>query len=255
MTLSARGLSARYGHGPLVLHDVDLDVAPGETVGVCGPSGSGKSTLARILALLHEPSTGSLTVDGTHVRRWGLAAPAALRRRTGVVFQSPRASVDPRFDLHAVIAEPLTSGHRRARGAVVDELAASTGLAPELLARRAHQVSDGQLQRACLARAIATTPAVLVCDEMTAMLDASSTAQLVHEVRRWQTRTGAAVVAVSHDTGLLQRWADRVLVLDAGRLSGDQAVDAGRRLATAAGEAGRQPSAAQRMSGNRALPC
>lgn len=224
MSLRARGLSARYGRGPLVLQGVDLDVAPGETVGVCGPSGSGKSTLARVLSLLHEPSAGTLQVDGTEVTRWGLAAQSALRRRTGMVFQSPRASVDPRQDLRAVIAEPLRLGPRgqRPRDVTgrVDELADSVGLAGALLSRRPHQVSDGQLQRACLARAVATGPAVLVCDEMTAMLDASSTARLVHEVRDWQTRTGAAVLAVSHDAALLRRWADRVVVLEEGRTPG-----------------------------------
>lgn len=224
MSLRARGLSARYGRGPLVLHGVDLDVAPGETVGVCGPSGSGKSTLARVLSLLHTPTAGSLEVDGTEVTRWGLAAPAALRRRTGLVLQSPRASVDPRQDLRAVVAEPLLLGPRGQRprdvAARVAELAGSVGLAPGLLGRRPHQVSDGQLQRACLARAVATGPAVLVCDEMTAMLDASSTARLVHEVQDWQARTGAAVLAVSHDAALLRRWADRLVVLDAGRVRG-----------------------------------
>lgn len=223
MNVRARGLSARYGRGPLVLHDVDLDVAAGETVGVCGPSGSGKSTLARVLSLLHEPAAGSLTLDGTTVTRWGLSAPAALRRRTGVVFQSPRASVDPRQDLRAVIAQPLILAPRGERvpdmAARVDELAASVGLARSLLGRRPHQVSDGQLQRACLARAISTAPAVLVCDEMTAMLDASSTARLVHEVTAWQARSGAAVVAVSHDPALLRRWADRLLVLKDGRVA------------------------------------
>ncbi|MGJ7441756.1 ABC transporter ATP-binding protein [Aquipuribacter sp. MA13-6] len=222
MSVHARGLGARYGRGPLVLQDVDLDVAPGETVGVCGPSGSGKSTLARVLSLLHEPSAGSLTVAGTAVTRWGAAAPAALRRRTGMVFQSPRAAVDPRQDLRAVIAEPLLLAPRSERvpdvDARVDELAASVGLASGLLGRRPHQVSDGQLQRACLARAVATGPAVLVCDEMTAMLDASSTARLVHEVTAWQARSGAAVVAVSHDAALLRRWSDRLLVLREGRV-------------------------------------
>ncbi|WP_380165025.1 ABC transporter ATP-binding protein [Jannaschia sp. R86511] len=227
MSLRVRGVDARYGRGPLVLQGVDLDAAGGETVGVCGPSGSGKSTLARVLALLHEPAAGTVAVDGTDAVRWGLRAPARLRRRTGVVFQSPRASVDPRQDLRAVVAEPLLLAPRGERvpdvAARVSELAASVGLAEALLDRRPHQVSDGQLQRACLARAVSTDPAVLVCDEMTAMLDASSTARLVGEVRSWQARSGAAVVAVSHDAALLRRWADRLVVLDAGRVRQSEA--------------------------------
>ncbi|MGF1664588.1 MAG: ABC transporter ATP-binding protein, partial [Kineosporiaceae bacterium] len=216
MSLTATGVSARYGRGPLVLDGVDVSVAPGETVGVAGPSGSGKSTLARVLCLLHRPAGGSVSVDGTVVSRWGTAAPPGLRRRLGAVFQSPRASVDPRYPLREVVAEPLRLAGRGSRGGrrdvdeAVARLADRVHLAPELLRRRPHQVSDGQLQRACLARALALDPRYLVCDEMTAMLDASSTAQLVRLVRDWQAETGAAVVAVSHDRRLLARWADRV---------------------------------------------
>ncbi len=221
MSLTATGVSARYGRGPLVLDEVDLTVAAGETLGIAGPSGSGKSTLARVLCLLHRPAAGAVTVDGTPVRRWGVAAPPSLRRRFGAVFQSPRASVDPRYSLRAIIAEPLRLATRRTGSAAtveesVTRLADRVHLAPELLLRRPHQVSDGQLQRACLARALALDPTYLICDEMTAMLDASSTAQLVRLVRDWQADTGAAVLAVSHDQRLLARWPDRVTVMAGG---------------------------------------
>jgi peptide/nickel transport system ATP-binding protein len=186
---------------------------------VAGPSGSGKSTLARVLCLLHRPVSGSVSVDDSVVSRWGVAAPPALRRRLAAVFQSPRASVDPRYPLREVVAEPLRLARRRgvADGGDVDaavaRLAEQVHLAPGLLRRRPHQVSDGQLQRACLARALALGPGYLVCDEMTAMLDASSTAQLVRLVRDWQGETGAGVLAISHDRRLLGRWADRVVTL------------------------------------------
>lgn len=217
VSLIAQGLGAGYGRGPLVLSDVNLTVARGQTVGLSRESGAGKSTLARVLVMTHRPAAGRFTVDGDEVTRWGTAAPKALRRRFGILFQSPRASVDPRFSLPAVIAEPLRLSRRdrTAVTAAVEVLAERVGLSSGLLDRRPHQVSDGQLQRACLARAIALDPAYLVCDEMTAMLDASSTAQLVLRVREWQASSGAAVLAISHDRALVNRWADHVVDLDA----------------------------------------
>ncbi|MCP2166313.1 ABC transporter ATP-binding protein [Goodfellowiella coeruleoviolacea] len=210
--LSATGIVAGYRRGRPVLDGVDLGVAPGEVVGLAGPSGCGKSTLARVVSLLHRPWAGRVSVDGTVVTRFRHAAPASLRTRVGVVFQQPRLSVDPRFTLRAVVAEPLlAAGADRATAAeTVAELADRVGLTGELLSRRPHEVSDGQLQRACLARALAPRPGYLVCDEMTAMLDASTTAALVRVVLDHVRDTGAGVLAISHDESLLAVWADRV---------------------------------------------
>jgi ABC-type glutathione transport system ATPase component len=209
--LTAENITAGYGHP--VITDVSLSVHPGQTVGLAGTSGSGKSTLARVLALLHKPFSGTVGIDGTPVTGYRHRAPRALRTRIGVLFQQPRLSVDPRLRLREVIAEPL-----RATGSPdrVDELSDLVLLTPDLLERRAHEVSDGQLQRACLARALALRPAYLICDEMTTMLDASTTAALVGVIQGYQRETGAGVLAISHDSVLLDRWADHHISLHSG---------------------------------------
>lgn len=209
MTLVADGIVAGYRRGVPVLDGIDLAVEPGAVVGLAGPSGCGKSTLARVLALLHAPWAGAVEIDGTAARGVRYRAPRELRTAVGVVFQNPRLAADPRLPLREIVAEPLLATRGRRDPAWEDELHDLVGLTPELLGRRPHEVSDGQLQRACLARALALRPRYLLCDEMTAMLDASTTAALVAVVAD-RAREGTGVLAVSHDEELLAVWADRV---------------------------------------------
>ncbi|MGH4022977.1 MAG: ABC transporter ATP-binding protein [Pseudonocardiaceae bacterium] len=212
--LSACDVVVGYRRGEPVLDGVDLHVEPGETVGLAGPSGCGKSTLARVLALLLAPWRGTVSVDGQPVTGFRYAARVSARTAIGLVFQQPRLAVDPRSTLHQVIAEPLRATGRSAQApGAVAELAERVGLTPELLTRAPHEVSDGQLQRACLARALVLAPRYLLCDEMTAMVDASTTAALVGVVRDEAARRGVGVLAISHDEELLDIWADRVMSL------------------------------------------
>ncbi|MEW2376611.1 dipeptide/oligopeptide/nickel ABC transporter ATP-binding protein [Micromonospora sp. NPDC047812] len=212
--LAAHEVAVSYG-GRRVLDGVDLRVAPGETVGLRGPSGSGKSTLARVLALLHAPEAGHVTLDGHRVAGARHRVPAAVRTRVAILFQSPRAATDPRLGLADIIAEPLRATgtpeeQARARAA---ELADLVGLTPDLLARRPHAVSDGQLQRACLARALVHRPDYLLCDEATAMLDASTQAHLAAVITDYQRQHAAGVLLITHDPALMARWATRVVDL------------------------------------------
>ncbi|MEU5804577.1 ATP-binding cassette domain-containing protein [Streptomyces sp. NPDC047804] len=210
--LELQAITAGYDRKAPVVRNVTLSVAPGEGVGLLGPSGCGKSTLARVAALLHRPDAGTLLLDGDPVRRWRHRAPRAQRTAIGVVFQQPRLSADPRLRLTDLIAEPLrATGRRDEVRERVAELAPSVGLTPDLLDRRPHEVSDGQLQRACLARALLLRPRWLICDEMTAMLDASTTAALVAAVEEYRSATGAGLLAVGHDQVLLGRWCDRTV--------------------------------------------
>ncbi|WP_326642461.1 ATP-binding cassette domain-containing protein [Nonomuraea fuscirosea] len=199
--LEAADITLSYGRHQ-VLDGVSLTMTPGRTLGLAGPSGCGKSTLARVLALLLRPSAGTLTLDGQPIIRWRHRAPQ--RTSIGLIFQQPRLAVDPRLTLLDVIAEPLRAARRPLDRA--DELAQEMGLTPELFTRRPREVSDGQLQRACVARALTLEPRYLICDEMTTMLDASTQAHLVTRIEAYRERTGAAVLAISHDAELLDRW-------------------------------------------------
>ncbi|GGX13391.1 ABC transporter ATP-binding protein [Streptomyces chryseus] len=213
--LELDAITAGYERGAPVVRDAHLTVAAGEAVGLLGPSGCGKSTLARVAALLHRPDAGTVTLDGSRVTGWRHRAPRAQRTAIGVVFQQPRLSADPRLSLRDLIAEPLrATGRRDEAAATVRELSRATGLGDDLLGRRPHEVSDGQLQRACLARALVLRPRWLVCDEMTAMLDASTTAALVAVVETYRRESGAGLLAVGHDRVLLERWCDRTLRWD-----------------------------------------
>lgn len=207
MSLRAEAITAGYGAEP-VLREVSLTVEPGRIIGLTGPSGTGKTTLGRVLSGLLATRSGRVTCDGE---------PVARRRKDGrvaMLFQSPRRSCSPRLRLREIIAEPLRiqglpAGERPPR---VDILAASVGLTADLLDRLPGQVSDGQLQRAALARALAADPAYLICDEMSAMLDAASTASLTAVIRA-RARAGLGVLAISHDHALLRAWADETVEL------------------------------------------
>ena len=189
------------------LQDIDLTIRRGEFVSVLGPSGCGKSTLLMLLAGLIPHSRGKIEVDDKIVH--------GPNSDVGVVFQQARLSADPRLPLTDLIAEPLrATGRRDGATERVTELAGTVGLTPDLLARRPHEVSDGQLQRACLARALVLRPRWLICDEMTAMLDASTAAALVAAVEDYRATTGASLLAVGHDRTLLDRWCDRTVHWD-----------------------------------------
>ncbi|GAA3942867.1 ABC transporter ATP-binding protein [Actinoplanes auranticolor] len=210
--ITAEGITVAYGRRR-VLDGVSLSLARGETVGLRGPSGAGKSTLLRVLALLHRPAAGTVSIDGTAITGTRYTVPAAVRTRIGVLFQSPRAAADPRLSLADIIAEPLRVARRSDISARVADLADTVGLTADLLSRRPHAVSDGQLQRACLARAFAHTPDYLLCDEATTMLDAATQALIATVITDYQQRHNAGVLIVTHDPALMTRWADRTLDL------------------------------------------
>lgn len=204
--LELDGLTVRYPGEPRpVLSGFSLAVPAGHTVGVHAPSGTGKTTLLKAAALLLPAEEGTIRVDGAAACGTGYRVPRAVRRKVGIVFQSPRASTDARLTLRRIIAAPLSHDRGRLRPAPTEqvaELADRVQLSEDLLDRLPHQVSDGQLQRACLARALALNPRVLICDEPTAMLDAPTTAVIMGLLRR-HAATGAAVLLASHDRALL----------------------------------------------------
>lgn len=210
--LNADHLTCRFGRGDdavVALDDVSLTLEPGMRLGLTGPSGSGKSTLARVLALLQAPDAGTVTLDGQPVDRFGVRAPRHLRRRAQLLWQSPREAVDPRTTLRAVVGQPASI-----IGADPNELvsrwAPHVGLTDELLTRHPHEVSEGQIQRACLARALGCEPRYLIADEPTSMLDVSTQAALLDSLARHQQHTELGVLLITHDTTLAHHWCDHV---------------------------------------------
>lgn len=187
--LDAAGVTVTFGGAP-VLDGVDVTARTGAVTGVTGPSGCGKTTLLRVLAGLHRPDAGTVRYDG---------APTPPRGAVAMLAQHPRLVCNPRWTLAAIVAEPATIRGERAAG--LDDVAVRAGLEPSLLDRYPGQVSDGQLQRACLARILLQRAAFVLCDEPTAMLDPMATDH-VAGVLREIART-ACVVLVSHDPALV----------------------------------------------------
>jgi peptide/nickel transport system ATP-binding protein len=212
--LNAESITKSFGR-VRALQRASLTLAPGERLGLVGQSGSGKSTLAQVLALLLEPDSGTVTIDGQRGGAWGVRAPRALRHRVQLVFQAPRQSIDPRLRVGDAILEPLrASGLPRGD---IEGVAARVGLTPDLLERFPHEVSEGQLQRACLARALIVRPRYLICDELSSMLDVSTQAALLEAIAHEQAERELGVLLITHDQVLADHWCDSIVTLSASR--------------------------------------
>ncbi|MFV0374416.1 ABC transporter ATP-binding protein [Microbacterium sp.] len=228
--ITGRGLTRRFRaprtrlSGPAAwttaLEDVDVDIRTGTAVGVIGESGSGKSTLVRLLLGLDSPTAGTVTVDGRDVDAGARARDLHwLRRMTGIVFQDPYASLDPRMSVGRVVAEPLwalgVGGDHRAR---VGDVLTRVGLDAEMADRYPHEFSGGQRQRIALARAIAHRPRILVGDEPMSALDVTVRAQILDLLRELRRTEELTLLLVSHDIGVVQNLCDEVLVMKDGRI-------------------------------------
>jgi peptide/nickel transport system ATP-binding protein len=200
---------------------VDLAVMPGEVVGLVGESGCGKSTLGRIVADLHAPSDGRVYYHG--VERARLDGPARRRAKLAVqmIFQDPYASLNPRLPVRDIVGEAPRVHRLVAAGEVddmVDDLLRKVGLDPAYKRRYPHQFSGGQRQRIGVARALAVRPELVVCDEPVAALDVSIRAQILNLLARLRDELGVAYLFISHDLGVVQHMADRILIMYLGRI-------------------------------------
>jgi peptide/nickel transport system ATP-binding protein len=211
------------GRSPVVraVDGVSFTIARGETLALVGESGCGKSTIARLVAGLQEPTAGEIRLDDRPVSAGLLARDRAIRRRIQMIFQDPYASLNPRWRVGDIIAEPL-SEHAITRGADtqkrVAELLVQVGLAPADAEKYPHQFSGGQRQRISVARALATGPEFLICDEPTSALDVSVQAQVLNLMKRLQRQHGLTYLFISHNLAVVNHMADRIAVMYLGRI-------------------------------------
>jgi oligopeptide/dipeptide ABC transporter ATP-binding protein len=214
----------RVGGHRAVLHAVDgvsFDIRPGETVALVGESGSGKSTTALCVLRLEEPTRGRVVFDGEELTARSKRGLRPLRRRIQIVFQDPTESLNPRRSVADTLREPIEA-HRLAVGRAartrVSELLELVGLQPDHARRYPHQLSGGQRQRVCIARALATEPALVVLDEPTSALDVSVQAQILNLLNELQREIHLTYLFITHDLGVVRHLADRVLVMYAGQI-------------------------------------
>ncbi|MEF8792919.1 ABC transporter ATP-binding protein [Thiohalorhabdus sp.] len=218
---ASRGPWGRRGETFWAVQDVDLTVAPGETVGLVGESGCGKSTLARAALRLLEPDAGSVRFAGTELTTAGARSLRAARRDLQVVFQDPFASLDPRMRVGRIVAEGLAIhgvGDRGSRRRRVADVLERCGLSPEAADKFPHQFSGGQRQRIGIARALAMEPRLIICDEPISALDVSIQAQILNLLTDLQRDMGLAYLFISHDLGVVRHLCDRVAVMYGGRI-------------------------------------
>ncbi|WP_082108796.1 nickel import ATP-binding protein NikE [Azospirillum thiophilum] len=233
--LAAEAVEKRYsGHGlfadrpaKTVLRGVSLSVREGESVALLGASGSGKSTLARLMLGLDRPDGGTVRCLGRPLGKLNAAGRRAFRQTVQAVFQDPLGAVNPRHPIGRIIAEPLRhltdldAGQRAMR---VAELLRLVGLAPEDSGRLPGSLSGGQVQRVCIARALAPQPRLIVLDEAVSNLDLVLQIQILDLLAGLRERLGTAFLFITHDVRLVRRFCDRVAVLHDGELVEDRPV-------------------------------
>jgi len=215
---------AREGRRLLTAADgVSFSIARGETLALVGESGSGKSTVARMTVGLLQPSAGRVTIDG--IDMWATARQRErqrLRRRLQMIFQDPFASLNPRWRVARIVADPIKAfglakdWHEREHR--VAELLRLVGLDPADGAKYPHEFSGGQRQRICIARALSSMPEFLVCDEPTSALDVSVQAQILNLMRDLQDRLGLSYLFISHNLAVVRHMATRIGVMYLGRI-------------------------------------
>ena len=233
--LEIRNLTKIYPQGESVLggnsdrggevravDDVSLDIHAGETLGLVGESGSGKSTLGRLLLRLIEPTSGSIRFEGRDLLAASPGEMRRLRRDMQIIFQDPFASLDPRFRVEDIIAEPLLIHENRSskagiRSRVV-ELLRAVGLDESILQRFPHEFSGGQRQRIGIARALALRPKFIVADEPVSALDVSVGAQIVNLLAQLQRDFGLTYLFISHSMPVVRYLSTRIAVMYRGKI-------------------------------------
>ncbi|HTZ38336.1 MAG TPA: ABC transporter ATP-binding protein [Stellaceae bacterium] len=216
------GFLAGAGDEVHAVDDISFEIAPGETLGLVGESGCGKSTTGRCVLRLIEPSAGEIWLEGRSVTQLQGKDLAGIRRDMQIIFQDPYASLNPRMTIAAIIGEALTI-HKlaRTRGEFEDrivELLDLVGLNADHMRRYPHEFSGGQRQRIGIARALAVSPKLIVCDEPVSALDVSIQAQIVNLLADLQEEFRLAYLFIAHDLAVVQHISTRVAVMYLGRI-------------------------------------
>ncbi len=200
---------------------VNLRIARGRTLGLVGESGSGKTTVGRTILRLLPPHEGRVVFDGHDVFSLGEREMRSLRRRMQIIFQDPYGSLDPRMTIESIIDEPLrvhTSDGKAGRHRRIGELLERVGLSPAYARRYPHEFSGGQRQRIGIARALATEPDFIICDEPVSALDVSIQAQILNLLNDLQDELGLTYLFIAHNLAVVEHFADDVAVMYLGRL-------------------------------------
>ncbi|MDP3407546.1 ABC transporter ATP-binding protein [Bosea sp. (in: a-proteobacteria)] len=203
------------------VENVAFSVQAGETLALVGESGCGKSTTGRSVMRLIEPQAGSVLLDGVDVLKLNQTDLREQRKRMQMIFQDPFASLNPRMNVGAAIAEPLLINKLATRSEARDQIAEllrRVGLQPDMASRFPHEFSGGQRQRICIARALAVEPRLIVADEAVSALDVSVKAQVVNLMLELQARMGLAYLFISHDMAVVERVSHRVAVMYLGEI-------------------------------------
>ncbi|MBL9096829.1 MAG: ABC transporter ATP-binding protein [Alphaproteobacteria bacterium] len=216
------------GTATRAVDDVSFTLAPGEIVGIVGESGSGKSSLARSVLGIQKAASGSIRIGGDDLATARAATTRKIRQRIQVVFQDPYGSLNPRHRVETIVAEPLhlldTSLHTADRRKRVEEALQRVGLSATDADKYPHEFSGGQRQRIAIARALILEPKVVVLDEAVSALDVSIRAQIIELLKDLSDRLGLAYLFITHDLSVVRALADRVLVMQNGKLVEEGAI-------------------------------
>ncbi len=231
--IKAEGIKKSYkiggGKQLFAVNDVSFSLEKGETLGLVGESGCGKSTLAKIIMHLVIPESGQIFFDGDRVSGLSEKEFRPYRRRMQMVFQDPASSLDPRMKIRDIIAEPLRAWQvfddRKKLDERIEELIDTVEMKSSCLDRYPHQLSGGQKQRIGIARALALEPELLVCDESVSALDVSVQAQILNLLKKLKKELSLSCLFISHDLAVVYFIADRVAVMQEGRICEDAPVE------------------------------
>ena len=216
-----KGVFSRTAGYVKAVDGVSFDLKRGETLGVVGESGCGKSTTSRAILMLNKPCGGTIKVNGVDISTLKGKALLEYHRKVQVVFQDPNASLNPRHTICDIVTEGMIYHglcKKEERNDRAVELLESVGLDASVLYRYPHEFSGGQRQRICIARAIALKPELLICDEAVSALDLSIRAQVLDLLEGLKKKLGLSFMFITHDVGVVQHVADRIIVMHRGRI-------------------------------------